>query len=76
MFDINYQKHILTPTNNVGHRIYYICIKCNSPICYDENSDKYHIEGKVIYDDNMYYGWVQSLNYLTCDEIIIKKLLE
>lgn len=69
IFNKTYLGHLLIPNNNILYSwIDCICENCKSYICFDMTNGNYvcNIE-KTEFFDNL---------ELTCDEIIIKKLLE
>lgn len=65
MFNKNYLGHDLVATsdyNNNYTTIYLVCLRCKSQIRY--------------YRDTEYYNLFGAIYLLTCDEVIIKNIIE
>lgn len=74
MIDLNFNKHSLIIFNE--KECDYICEKCNSIIWYQDKYSKYHKPHRFYehYLMKTANGWLDT--YITCNELIIKNILE
>lgn len=84
MIDLNYKKHQLVLINEQEND--YICLKCNNKFWYQDIDSKNHKRHRIYAEYKIYsptiinkfndeLGWVE-IPELSCDEILIKNIIE